>query len=613
MARKSPENTKSRHSKAADIPSYARMASMAVFAIFAFAVLFGLCADYLRKVEDLSIFMSGWRYFRDCLLIPGGLLTWLATFLTQFFYHPALGAAVLTGLLLGLWLLLSTVFRLPQRLFALAGIPSAMLLLAALMPGYLIYTVKTPGFIYMAILGAASATALFGLYDRCGQAWWRGGVALLIAACYPLLGFYALLALVLCMGGEVARRRVWWTAALCAALCVAVPQIYFYFADSHLMHSQAYLSGLPRFGIDGLRLWVPYLVAFSALVAGAVLCHHWNRQGRKPARTAIICSLALLCALAAVPTFRYNDANFSTFLKIDHAITQGDYAGAVAAARGLGEEPTRVNGLYTHAAMFHLGIAGDSLFAIPMSDAPYNTPLADMALRLTCSRGLNYRFGRINDCYRWCMEDMVEYGPKVEYIKYMAKCALLNGETALARRYLRMLSKTMYHRQWAERYMRYADDPSLIDSDPEFASIRPLMAYKNHIGGDGALIETYLSSTLAAMAGGPPPLVELSMQFNMIRKDIGDFWPRFILYARTHDRIPRHYQEAAILFSSLEGKVDWKSFGIDAEVAERFNRFRELAAKNSHYSTEANREIFRPLFGDTYWYYYFFTTGLKTT
>ncbi len=114
------------------------------------------------------------------------------------------------------------------------------------------------------------------------------------------------------------------------------------------------------------------------------------------------------------------------------------------------------------------------------------------------------------------------------------------------------------------------------------------------------------------MEGGPRELVELSLQFNLVRKDIAGFWPRFMLYARTHDRLPRHYQEAAVLFSALEQQVDWRRFDIDPEVVRSFGAFMEMARRNSRFGDEANREAFKPVFGDTYWYYYFFIKDLKT-
>ena len=118
---------------------------------------------------------------------------------------------------------------------------------------------------------------------------------------------------------------------------------------------------------------------------------------------------------------------------------------------------------------------------------------------------------------------------------------------------------------------------------------------------------------IQALAGGPPALVELSLQFNMKQKDIAEFWPRFMLYARTHDRLPVHYQEAALLFSALENEVDWHRFAIDPEIAERFERFMTMARQNSNYSEEYNRKAFHKDFSDTYWFYYFFINDLKTT
>ena len=150
---------------------------------------------------------------------------------------------------------------------------------------------------------------------------------------------------------------------------------------------------------------------------------------------------------------------------------------------------TRAVEMLTHAALFHRGDAPDSLFTFPQGAAEYASPYPFLALRLSSARSLNYLFGRLNDCYRWCMEDMVEYGYKTEYLRYMSKCALMNGEYNLARRYLRMISGSMFHSGEAEKYLRYADNPELIGNDPEMASIKPLTAYDSQLGGDSGLIE----------------------------------------------------------------------------------------------------------------------------
>ncbi|MDE6196998.1 MAG: hypothetical protein K2F91_03920, partial [Muribaculaceae bacterium] len=68
-----------------------------------------------------------------------------------------------------------------------------------------------------------------------------------------------------------------------------------------------------------------------------------------------------------------------------------------------------------------------------------------------------------------------------------------------------------------------------------------------------------------------------------------------------------------ILFSNLEHKVDWQQFNLDKDVVRRFQAFMKLAQSNARMTDEQNREAFGPAFGDTYWFYYFFTSDLETT
>lgn len=592
------------------------LAGMAIFAILACVLLAGTRAPYLIKTDELSLFVSDGRYFSDCMLVPGGALTWCATFITQFFHYPWLGTAVMTLTLLGLWLAVYRAFRLPGRAFLYAGVVPAMLLAAYLMAGYLIYTIKTPGFAYMGILGCLAATGIYALYRLSDRMVWRLAVLAAAAAMYMPLGFYALLGMALCVVADLRRLRGSWPCVAAAVvLMVAVPRLVYYFGDTHLMYARMYISGLPRYGADSAVLWLPYIVAFAAMCVFALIGRRAAAAGSAPCGMRGILSAAAvyLCSLAAVPLLAPADPHLDSLLRMDIASEQGDYAAALEASRDAGPAPTRALGLYTHMSLYHLGQAGDSLFTYPMADTEYRSPNPGFTMRAVCTRELLYKLGRVNDCYRWCMEDMVEYGPRAEYLKYMVKCALVNGEAALARRYLDILDRTLFHSDWARRYRRYADDPSLMDAEPEFTSIRPLMAYHNTIGGDGGgRIESYLSAAVASMEGGPRELVELSLQFNLVRKDIAGFWPRFMLYARTHDRLPRHYQEAAVLFSALEQQVDWRRFDIDPEVVRSFGAFMEMARRNSRFGDDANREAFKPVFGDTYWYYYFFIKDLKT-
>ena len=54
--------------------------------------------DLLWTAQDQNLFLHTPLFFEQQMVRAGGLLTWACCYLTQFFYYPALGAALL-GLL----------------------------------------------------------------------------------------------------------------------------------------------------------------------------------------------------------------------------------------------------------------------------------------------------------------------------------------------------------------------------------------------------------------------------------------------------------------------------------------------------------------------------------
>lgn len=567
---------------------------------------------YVRKLEDLSFWMGGSWFFNNCMTEPGGLLTWFSTFMTQMFYHPWLGGILFGIAMCGLWALTMWAFRIERRNSAIATPVPLMLLLFMFMPGYLVFMAKTPGFAWTGMLGFAVSAIYFGIWKRIEKQFVRCIAIVLMAMTYPLFGFYALFGAAMCVLAEFAWRRGWWSALAGIVAIAAIPQIYFYCFESHTMYSRLYLYGIPRMSVKFLAVMTPYWVSIGVLTLLAVVSGYKKFLDRQKNLTVILTLLAGIASLVSVFVFRYHDVNFTTTIRMERALRDGDFKNALGIVSAQEEPHTRAVDLYTHAALCQDGTAGDSLFVYRMADAPYVGPYPEMGFRLSSARALTYLFGRVNDSYRWCMEDMVEYGYKVEYLEYMIRCALLNEEPVLAKRYIRMLGSTLFHKEEAKKLEKYADNPALMEKDPVFSKLKPLMAYNNQMGGDGGLVELYILRATAGLRGGPPELVELSLQFNMIQKDIDKFWPRFMLYAKTHDRIPKHYQEAAVLFSELEHQVDWHQLPIDAEVGERFSQFMAMAQKFGKYSEEQSAEIFAPQFGDTYWYYYFFVNNLKT-
>ena len=80
-------------------------------------------SELLWKVQHLNLFLFSSLFFKQQMIVPGGFLSYLGTFFTQFFYYPWLGVMLLCGW----WLLLTWVtkrtFRIADRWNALALLP----------------------------------------------------------------------------------------------------------------------------------------------------------------------------------------------------------------------------------------------------------------------------------------------------------------------------------------------------------------------------------------------------------------------------------------------------------------------------------------------------------
>ena len=209
------------------------------------------------------------------------------------------------------------------------------------------------------------------------------------------------------------------------------------------------------------------------------------------------------------------------------------------------------------------------------------------------------------------MEDMVEYGLRPDYLKYMLKCAVINGEAKLAEKYASALRHTLWYSHIADQYSGLIGNPSKVAADKEMRRILPLMRYGDVLDGDGGMIEVYLLNSCAYSSGGSREIVERALMNSLIMKNLDGFWPRFMsLLEGWKGHVPIHCQEAALMVAQLKGGVDVSALPIDDTVRQRFERLVELSAQNGDQAS--NAYMLRPEFGDTYWYYYFFVEGLKT-
>ena len=138
-------------------------------------------------------------FFWQQMVVPAGMLTWLGTFFTQFFYIPWLG----TVMLCAWWALFVWVsaraFRIPWKWLTVLLIPVALLLISDVFLGYWLYYIKLRGYFFVATIGMTAAVSMVWLYRLITSKYSLRTVFIVLATvcAYPLLGVYGLLATVL--------------------------------------------------------------------------------------------------------------------------------------------------------------------------------------------------------------------------------------------------------------------------------------------------------------------------------------------------------------------------------------------------------------------------------
>lgn len=634
--------------------------------------------EMLLRAQELNLWLPTGLYWKTIMQYPGGAASWLATYLTQYFYYPWLGVSILCGLWLIICFLLSWVYRLKGPWIALTALVPLALLACFTQTGYWIYYQKLQGHLFVPTVGVLFATLCLVIQRLLNDnlpakaALWTRLVWMTLVCIlgYPLFGAWALGATGLlgiyspsthCPSSETkeevtsGNEELSWKNYLLPStfgegllvrllyallLIVAIPQIYYQRFFEMTERAFIYVAAMPcfRYSQDSFEVYrLPYYAIILAfLILAAVNVFNANtikKREQRPWLQSLITLFLLFLAIIGVSKVWYHDANFQKELAMNRAIEDLDWERALTYARDGSSEvkPTRQIVMYKNLAIFRLGRAGDEMFNYPegatQQNAPWRVRMTQIGAKL-----IYYHYGKENFCYRWCMEDGVEFGWKAETLKFMARTSMLNHEWEVARKYLNMLKQTTFHKTWAKRYERYLESPDAFDLEKleasvkagkplldeqgmkEFAPIMHLMTYPDRLDGDNSLVEMYLIQTFGKGNGEDPLFQEMTLIGALYMKDIDHFWPRFMKYATLHPdvKMPRHYQEAAYLYGHLENKVDISHMPFDKEVRDSYERFMKFNEQCGPMTEEQKAVAFYPQFGNTFYYFYFLVRNQKT-
>ena len=595
-------------------------------------------SDVLYRLQEHSLWLPSRYFFHISNFYPGGMLTWAAAFMTQFFFHPWLGVLLLIITWAAIMALLCWLFRLqgPWRVLTLL-VPLA-LMACLVQTGYWIYYMKLQGHPWVPTLGVLFAVMAGCIYrlipDRRLRLVWLAIYGILG---YPAMGAWSILGIGLMMVPKKLRMDHIETAAVALGLVLImiVPPIMVRQFYGQVQVDTAYLAAMPSFQygqVDcGQYRWSYYALAFAFAII-AIVSRDQVAAKLKPALAWPIVAILLVLGCIGVNLRWERDTNFRKEVVMTNAIHRLDWEEVLRTMlrQDMGEQmpPTRAMVMMKNLALFRLERIGDEMFRYPEGAEQQHAP---WTIRLTQVGGkmLYYHYGKEGFCYRWCMEDGVEFGWSVDVLKYMAKTSLITHDWKVAKKYIDMLSQTIYHRDWAKKYAAYVEHPELMAEDEEMKPIIPMAEFTDRLDGDNTLVELYLLKTFSSGHGADPGYQEMTLVCSLIMKDIDLFWPRFRQYLDMHQhepgfRVPRYYQEAAYLYSMLEPQREsalWPSLTnaevlaklpFDESVKQTYSNFMTFNTQCGSMTDEQKKVAFLPQYGDTFYYFYFLRRNQKT-
>lgn len=606
-----------------------------------FAVFYGYVCLRIRPElfyqQKPHVFLLDSHFFRGLVTHPGGIVDYLAAFLSPLLAWDWLGALVVTLLVTlicwatrGLW---ATGAGADREVACL--LPAVFILMVV---GQYIHPVSLCVGLNIALLGA-------NVYARLGG--YRVDVRLAafaiasLAVYFATAGLYSIFACLCgCQEWMVKRRR--WLGAACVACAAAVPYAASWWPFD-LTPSEAF-RGL---SLPDAEHWLAipssltkaraiHTAALTFPLLAAVFFSWRGRPASKPlpspkdsndktgarvdeperrswkVRVAVPLAILLLFLLAELVAF---DAPKRCLLEIESASEQRRWDDVLAWAEDLPFPDARAcdpQVLYCiHRALYFKGLLLDRMFAYPQVCSTPSLTLIhediDTTSNLTprqCSE-IFFDLGRVNESEQMAYEALELCGNRPEILKRLAQIYIIKGQPEAAKRFLLLLDRSLLHRGWARQVLHQLDsDPALAGTS--LATYRELAVQRDSVG-DAGNTETLLKGLLERNPRNRMALEYLMAHYLLTRQTDKLFANRHRWDGLDYARYPRHIEEALAchLAMTKQPELDLGAWSIRPETWQRFVEFVEVERQAAGNRSTAFAALY-PRFHDSYFFSHVF-------
>ena len=593
--------------------------------------LTGTLAQFPLRAGPLSIVDESFRQF---LSRPGGLTEYAAAALSEFYFIPWLGALIIT-------LATVAVCLATGELVAAVGgrrdNPVRFLPAILLLAFYSQFA--NPLLFSLGVLAALVGAMCYIRYAGRGACTRAGVFAAVCVAAYYLAGGACLL--IALIGGLFellhARRRA--LAGLCLALGLAVPlagatltgaggagwaaRLLPFFVEADGSLRLLLVEG--RLGITGaaaaISAFLLLVVVLQKRASQNATPHDprresqrwlnpWRRLKATPARWIVVpLAMAALAAAVALPLF---DATTRALLRLDYCAEQCRWQEVLHEARAC--PPQRNAASIQHEvirALYHRGRLLDDLFDYPVAlDGLVMVKHEQLNCDMSKLARTYFEMGRVNEAERLAQNWLEGFGERPVLLRLLARINIVKGRTPVAQAYLVALRRYRQWRAWADAMSERLQRDPLLASDPDVRRVRSLMLTDNRIVDlEFSQPERRWLDLLDKQPGNRMAFEYLSVYYLLSGNLAGLVENLHRLQELGYDRIPRHYEEALVLYVALTKKqVDLFGKPVSRKTQDRFaqacsvlRHCDAVAPVDKRFAAKALNENL----GDSYFRYYY--------
>lgn len=527
----------------------------------------------LAYQEQLQLFLFDGDYFAERMAEPGGLARYIAEFLVQFYNGAAIGA-----------LIIALLFMLVQRLTWLLMRAKSHYLLSFLPALMLWYAMGDENVMltYVVALVMALSVALVWTWWCAGIALWKKLIVALVAipVLYWLIGPMVLLVALVMMPWLVAMPAVVYALTLMLLSAQWLP-----FPMTRVMLGVSYYR---------VPATLPYMLMAIPVV---ILLLTWFAKCLPQPRKWVRYAEALVFAiLILVPQAYGFDKKKYDLIEYDYLVRVGDWNAIIKKAeKQMPDLPMSVSA--TNLALAKTNQLGDRAFDFFQRGTEGLLPRFERNFATAQLTGeIYFNLGLVNTAQRFAfeaMEAIPNYNKSVRVVKRLAETNLINGQYEVARKYLKILEKTVFYRPWAQRMMAMLGDENAINRHPLYGMLRQYRLHDDFLFSERELDkicgQLFIHNQQNQMAA------QYLLMMPLLDGDVSRFM-NYVQYVQNRIAYnPRHCQEA-IAFAFFQQRQNPPQGLVSPLILQQMNDFSRMYSQDKN-SPELSR------YKNTVWYY----------